>query len=281
MGLNVTPLAGALGAVIEDADPRDPGLDFGAVRDAVHRYEVVFFPRVHLSEEEHLAFGRRFGTPSIFPVARLLGATEPKMTVIEDAPDARNKADEWHTDLTWTATPPAYALLHMEVLPARGGDTLWASATAAYDALSPLMQEFFCGLSVVHDHEIFSREVAERGGEAAQALLEGLDRDYPPVEHPLVRTHPETGRRALLYAAQFARHIKGLEPAESRAVLAFIEDHVKEPAFHCRWRWSEGDLAIWDERSTLHRAAADHFGHRRVIRRLEIDGDRPFFDPTR
>lgn len=279
MTITITPVSGALGAIIEGTDPRDPDFDFDAVRRAVLDHEVVFFRGLGLSEDDQLALGRRFGTPSIYPVARILGATEPTMTVLQDGPDSPNAADDWHTDITWSATPPAYALLHMEVVAAVGGDTLWASATRAYDVLSAPVQDFLSGLRVVHSHAGFGQRVAAKAGAARETILEGLARDYPDVVHPLVRTHPETGKRALFFARRFISHIEGLTPSESRAVLDFVDDHVKDVALHCRWQWSPGDLAIWDERSTLHRSAADHWPHRRVIRRLEIDGDRPYFDP--
>ncbi len=278
--MKVTPVAGALGAVIDDVDVRDPGGDFDAIYAALLEHQVIFFPQAHLTEPEHLALGARFGTPSIFPVARILGATEPTMTVIADGPESANAADAWHTDVTWTATPPKCALLHMETAPARGGDTLWCSATRAYETLSPAMQEFLAGLTVTHDNEGFIDGVMKKAGEAAESLAEALRRDYPPVSHPLVRTHPETGKRSLVFAARFIRSIDGLTPAESRAVLDLLSSHIADPALHCRWRWTDGDLAIWDERSTLHRAAADHHPQVRVIRRLEIDGDRPYFDPA-
>ena len=108
-------------------------------------------------------------------------------------------------------------------------------------------------------------------------LAAALRRDYPPVEHPFVRTHPDTGKRALLYARRFIRRIKDLTDAESQAILAVVAEHIAEPSLHCRWSWEAGDLAIWDERSTLHRSAADHWPQERVIRRLEIDGTRPVF----
>lgn len=281
MSITTTGLTGALGAVVEGVDLRDPGADFDGVLQALLDHEVLIFPEVHLSEAEHLRLGCRFGVPSVYPVAAILGATEPTMTVLEDGPDSPNAADEWHTDVTWTAAPPAYALLHMEVAPELGGDTLWVSATKAYEALSRPVQDFLSGLRVVHHHEGFARRVAEKAGEARDVILEGLARDHPPVEHPLVRTHPETGRRALLFAPRFISHVVGLTPAESRAVLDLVGDHVKDVALQCRWHWSDGDLAIWDERSTLHRSAADHWPQRRVIRRLEIEGDRPFFDADR
>ena len=281
MTMKVIPVAGALGAVIEGVDPRDDDFDVAPVRAALLEHEVVFFRGLHLSFDEHLEFGRLFGTPSVYPVARILGATEPTMTTIEDGPDSPNAADAWHTDVTWTAEPPAFALLHSEVVPERGGDTLWASATKAYEAFSPAMQEFLCGLTVVHDHSRFNDNVRAKGGEAAEGIIEALDREYPPVEHPMIRTHPETGKRALLFARRFVSHVKDLTEAESDAIIRMVDDHVKEASLQCRWQWSPGDLAIWDERSTFHRAAADHWPHRRVIRRLEIDGDRPFFDPSR
>ncbi len=278
--MKITPVAGALGARIDDVDVRDPKLDFDAVYQALLDHEVIFFPEANLSEDEQMAFGRQFGTPSIFPVARIFGATEPKMTVIADGPESRNAADRFHTDVTWTAEPPKCALLHMEVVPERGGDTLWCSATAAYDALSEPMAELLCSLVVVHDNEGFIEGVMKKAGDTADDLAAALRRDYPPVEHPMVRTHPETGKRAIMYAGRFVSHVKNLSAPESKSVLDFVEEHIKEPQFHCRWAWTKGDLAVWDERSTMHRAAADHFPQERVIRRLEIEGDRPFFTPA-
>ncbi|MCP4436738.1 MAG: taurine dioxygenase [Actinomycetia bacterium] len=275
--MDVTPVAGALGAVIEGVDPRDPGDDFPAVYNALLEHEVIFFHGASLDEREHLEFGARFGTPSIFPVARIMGATEPTMTVIEDGPDSPNAADAWHTDVTWTAEPPKAALLQMETAPERGGDTLWCSTTAAYEALSPSMQEFVCGLTATHDNEGFIASVEKKAGDAAREIVEEIRRDYPPVVHPLVRTHPETGKRALLYAQSFLVRINELTESESDALIEFLGHHVNEPRLHCRWHWAEGDLAVWDERSTLHRAVGDHFPHVRVVRRLEIDGDAPFF----
>ena len=279
--MEIRRICGALGAEITGVDLRHPDLDFGAVYRAFLEHEVIFFREVHLTAEEHLALGRRFGTPSIYPVARLLGATEPTMTVIEDGPDSPNRADRWHTDVTWTQTPPKAALLHMELVPEIGGDTLWASATRAYETLSPRVKDFFCSLTVVHSNEGFLERVAQKAGDKSETIIEAIKRDYGPVEHPLVRTHPETGKRALLYAEQFIDHVARVGRAESDMVLNFLREHVNDVSLHCRWQWQAGDLAIWDERSTLHRAAADHFPQRRIIRRLEIDGDRPYYDPNR
>jgi taurine dioxygenase len=275
----IVPVTGALGAEIRGVDLRDPGFDYDGVHRALLEHEVVFFRGVNLSEAEHLELGRRFGNPSIFPIARLMGQTEPTMTIIEDGPESPNQADAWHTDITWTAAPPNYALLHMEVKPDVGGDTLWCSATKAYELFSPAMQEFLSGLTVTHDNEGFISRMIAKTGDPDHDLVHRLRDDYPPVIHPMVRTHPETGKRALLWAKNFIRRINELTDAENEVLLALLDEHVNDPRLHCRWQWIEGDLAIWDERSTLHRAAADHWPQRRVIRRLEIDGERPYFDP--
>ncbi|MEM9467204.1 MAG: TauD/TfdA family dioxygenase [Actinomycetota bacterium] len=276
--MQVTRVAGALGARLDDVDPRDPAA-FDDIKAALLEHEVVFFRGAHLSEAEQFELGRRFGTPSIFPVQRLLGATEPRMTVIKDGPESPNAADAWHTDATWLAEPPAYALLHMETPCAIGGDTMWCSATAAYDQLAAPLQTLVSSLRVTHDNESFIQGVWEKAGAAAEGIVAGLREHYPPVEHPLVRTHPETGRRSLMYSHRFIDRIVGFSEEESKAIISFLGEWVKEPRFHVRWQWEKGDLAIWDERSTLHRASADHWPQERVIRRLEIDGDAPYFDP--
>ena len=279
--MQIRRVAGALGAEIIGVDLRDPELDFDAVYQAFLEHEVIFFRGAHLTEEEQLALGRRFGTPSIYPVRRIAGATEPTTIVIEDGPNSPNATGLWHTDVTWMATPPKGALLHMELAPEYGGDTLWASATKAYETLSPQVRSFFDSLTIVHSNEGYLKTVAEKFGEGAEAVCEAIRRDYGPVEHPLVRTHPETGKRALLYADVVIDRVAGVSPAESDMVLDFLRQHVAEVSLHCRWQWQNGDLAIWDERSTMHRSAADHFPQRRILRRLEIDGDRPYLDLDR
>jgi len=282
LDLDLVPVSGALGAEIRGVDPcTADDATLAEIVGALHEYEVVFFPGVDLSEDEHLAFARRLGSCSPFPLSKLRGATEPTFQVITDGPDSRPEADDWHTDVTWTAQPPKYALLHAEVVPARGGDTLWASTTTAYDALSPAMQEFVSGLHVVHDNESFVAGMYRKNGrnEATDTFAALLREHYPPVVHPLVRTHPDTGRRALFLGGRFMRQVEELTATESHALLDFLVQHVADVRFHCRWRWTHGDLAIWDERSTNHRSAADHWPQARSIRRIEVDGDRPYFDP--
>jgi taurine dioxygenase len=287
MEIDVRPVGGSLGAEVRGVDLRTvDDLGFEQVRDLLHEHEVLFFPGAGLSEDEHMALGRRFGTVGIFPVARLFGATEPKFQVIVDGPNSAPTADQWHTDVTWTAEPPNYALLHAEIVPERGGDTLWCSMTAAYEGLSPTMQAMITGLEVVHDNSAFIDAARVKmksagGGDEVDDLMDRLRTEYPPVVHPLVRTHPDTGRRALFLGGDFMRRIVGLHPDESRAILDLLARHIDDARYQVRWRWTPGDLAIWDERSTNHRSAGDHFPQARSIRRIEITGSRPYFDPDR
>ena len=142
------------------------------------------------------------------------------------------------------------------------------------------MQRVVSDLRVVHDNESFVAAMLRktRGNAGAEEVAERLRSEYPPVVHPLVRTHPDTGRRALFLGGQFMRHIEGMYDDESRALLEFLARHIDAPRFHCRWRWTSGDLAIWDERSTNHRNAGERLHQERIIRRIEIDGDRPYLD---
>lgn len=283
MAVSVTPVAGAIGARLDNVDLRNLDDDaFAEVRDLLHQYEVVFFPGVNLSADEHMALARRFGTVSLFPSARMRGATEPSFQVITDTPDSRLGADAWHTDVTWTATPPRYALLHSEVAPARGGDTMWASTTAAFAALAPAVQEMLTGLEVVHDSEFFLNEVGKKMTDRDQfaEYSRKIQDAFPPVVHPMVRTVPETAKRSLMSSGPFMRRVVGVSALESEMILELVRRQVAEEPFQCRWKWSAGDLAIWDERSTNHRSAADYAGQHRSIRRCEIDGERPSLDPA-
>lgn len=275
--MEVQKIDGALGAEIRGVDPRDPsGTEVDDIYAALLEHEVVFFRDTHLDDDAHLAFAARFGQPSVFPLSRIMGQTEPTFQVIADGPESKPATDYWHTDVTWTREPPKAAFLRATIVPDFGGDTRWASMTAAYDALSPTFQEFLCGLRVRHDNESFIDGMnLKLGAEAARPLADQLRAHFPGVEHPLVRRHPETGRRALLWGGHFMRQIVGLAEAESRALLAFLAEHIDRPEFHLRWAWQPDDLAVWDERSTVHRGCSDHYPREREIRRCVIDGDAP------
>ena len=278
--MKVVPVSGALGAEVNGVDPRSLGPDAAAeLRSILHEFQVIFLPTVNLTPDEQMELGRAFGDVGVFPVARLSGANEPMFQIISDGPGIPPEADYWHTDVTWIAEPPNYAVLHAEVVPERGGDTLWASMTAAYEALSPSMQDFLGSLTVRHDNESFIVGVKKKmpAGPQRDELCQQLRDTFPPVCHPLIRTHPDTGRQALFLGGRFMRRIEELTEDESDTLLQFLSRHIDDPAFHCRWRWTRGDIAIWDERSTNHRNAADYYPQERQIRRIEVGSDRPYF----
>jgi taurine dioxygenase len=273
--MHVRRLTGSLGAEIDGV--RLETIDdheFKELHDALLTHQVVVLPGQHLSEDGHRALAQRFGTPSVFPVSKHLGGTE-YLGHIKDSPESPPDADGWHTDVTWIAEPPAYAVLNAKVIPAQGGDTMWSSLFAAYDALSPVMQRLCDQLTVRHHAGADFRERVARtvGDETADRIV----CEFPPVEHPLVRTHPVTGRRALWVAGRFMDQVVGMHRDESDALLGFLGRHIENPNFCVRWRWTPGDLAIWDEASTNHRALSDHYPAHRVMRRCTVDGDRPYF----
>ena len=274
--MQVRRLTGSLGAVIDSV--RLETIDdheFKELHDALLTHQVVFLPDQHLSEDGHRALAQRFGTPSVFPVSKHFGATE-YLGHIKDSPDSPPDADGWHTDITWIPQPPKIAILCAVQIPEYGGDTLWADLYGAYDRLSDPMKQFVSGLTVRHTP----------GDGFWQAVGRGLSDDqiaevraaFPPAEHPLVRVHPDTAKRALFVAGGFMDAIVGMHPDESAGLLDWLRARVDDPNLQVRWRWSEGDVAIWDERCTNHRALSDHYPQHRHMRRCTIDGETPIAD---
>jgi taurine dioxygenase len=197
----------------------------------------------------------------------------PEITILESTPEKPTKIEAWHTDMTFLQCPPMATMLKSVVIPPRGGDTLWSSMTAAYEALSFSMQEFLCELTAVHDFSYgFKESLAEPGGR--ERLADAVAAN-PPVRHPVIRTHPETGKKALFVNSLFTTHIEGLRPAESNALLGLLFEHVRTEEFTCRFRWDEDCLAIWDNRCTQHRPVNDYFPAHRRMERITIDGDKP------
>ena len=274
--IDVTPTSAALGAVVSGLDLRAPSDDdIAAIHGALLEHGVLFFRDQPLTDDEHLALAQRFGAPSQFPVAKLLGADPNPMSYITDSADSPPDADGWHTDITWIAEPPKMAFLQAIEIPARGGDTMWASLYAAYDALSPTMQQV-CRAPArrARDRRPHRRRVP--GSAPATSSRRKVAAAFPPVVHPLVRTHPETGRDALFVGGAFMCGIEGMHAGRERRVPRLPAPHIENPNFHVRWSWAPGDLAIWDERCTNHRALSDHYPASRAMRRCTVDGDRPF-----
>jgi taurine dioxygenase len=283
--LDIAPLSGTIGAEIRTIDlhqPLDPET-LGAVRQALLDYKVIFFPGQHLSPAEHKEFAAAFGEITVaHPV--IPGLEDHKEVFEIDYTKARalvgrvrseyDDRENWHTDVTFVKTPPLGSVLNAIVIPAAGGDTLWADTQAAYEGLSDPVRQFVDGLTAVHDGtRSFGKllEIVGKGewdGETFTELVE--------VEHPVVRTHPETGRRNLFVNPGFTQRIKGLTSRESEAILHFLYRHMTTPEYVVRYRWEEGDLGFWDNRTTMHYAIRDYGDAHRVIQRVTIRGDQPY-----
>jgi alpha-ketoglutarate-dependent taurine dioxygenase len=283
--IGVTPMSGSIGAEIHNIDlHRDLTPEtVAAVRQALLDYKVIFFPGQHLSADEHKAFATHFGEitnahPIVPGLAQHKEVFEIDYTqyrkVLKKEPREYGDADKWHTDVTFVETPPLGSILNAIVIPEAGGDTLWADTQAAYEGLSKPIRDLVDGLSAVHDG-------TRTFGTLLDALGEGewdgqRFTELVPVEHPVVRTHPETGRRNLFVNPGFTVKIKGLTTKESDTLLRFLYAHMATPEYVVRYRWKAGDLGFWDNRTTMHYAIADYGDAHRVIQRVTLKGDRPF-----
>jgi taurine dioxygenase len=269
--LEIRRVSGALGAEIRGLDLREPLGDrqFAELHEALLAHKVVFLRDQAIADEQQLALARRLGVPTIYPALRALGVDRP-LEFIEDHEKSPPKADGWHTDITWVANPPRYGILHARVIPEYGGDTIWVNLELAWRQLSPVMQRMLEGLVVHHDvDEIFHASVEQLLGPENAARVRA--HVSGGADHPLVIRHPLTGEKLLYVAGYWMKHVRDMTEDESRTVLDFLMRHVTQPGFQVRWRWRPDDVAIWDERATLHRALGDHYPQRRLMRRCTVD----------
>jgi len=258
--IEVRPLTGCIGAEVLGADLTH--LDdrtWTDIRAAWLEHLVVFFPGQHLDPDAHIALGRRLGEIEVHPYIPKLDAAHPEIVVLDS--DQGAKADTWHTDVTFSPTPPLASILQMMQCPPRGGDTLWTNQYLAYETLSAPIRDLVDGLSAVHTAAPFG---------------------HPEVTstHPVVRTHPETGRRSLFVNRTFTSHIVELRCEESAMLLNHLYGWSEQPRFQCRYRWQPGTVGMWDNRCTQHHAVND-YDERRVITRVTVLGDEPVgHDPS-
>jgi len=275
--LSIEPISPALGAIVSGVRLADP-LDDAAQRQieqALLDHQVLFFRDQPLTPTQQATFAARFGDLHIHPIYP--SSPEQREVIVLDTAvtDVRDNAI-WHTDVTFLETPALGAVLAAKQLPPYGGDTLWASGIAAFEALSKPLQQLLDGLTATHD--ISKSFPQERFGatDADLARLEEARKKNPPRSHPVIRTHPVTGRKALFVSDGFTTRINELEAAESRAILDLLFAHFARPEFTVRWRWKENDVAFWDNRVTQHYAVDDYRPQRRVMHRATILGDKPF-----
>ncbi|MGA7416636.1 MAG: TauD/TfdA family dioxygenase [Acidimicrobiales bacterium] len=275
--VKVLPLTRSIGAEIGGVDLSqkvDPGT-VAAIRHALLEYLVVFFRDQDITAEQQLAFASHFGEPMIpsGEVPPPEAGIDPYFAVLEDTPDSPPKADFWHTDVAFARTPPDIAVLAMVDTPPVGGDTLWLNLYDLYDGLSPAMQDVVSLLDLELDlgAPLRNAVVNMSGEEEYQRMAAST----PLMRHPLVRVHPETGRRALYLCGAFMRGISGMDPADSAVVLDLLRGKLADPNLQVRWRWRQHDVAMWDERCTNHRANSDHAPGHRLVRRCLVGRDIP------
>lgn len=273
-GLRLEPLTGAIGAVVHGLDLRGQlaAYELRELRAAIHRHGVVFVRDQHLSLEQHRHLGEQLGPLGVSPLHRLLGSGRTVSTIEDDA-ERPPAGFAWHTDLSWTSAPPSFGILSAVEIPPVGGDTLWASLPAALAALPAEAQEACRGLRAEHAPDVSLLRSVERHHGPDVAL--GLRRTNPPTSHPLVRTHPTTGEALLFLSPLYLRRLVGIAAHQGDRLLRELNALLEDPHLQVRWRWQAGDVAIWDEVATCHRALSDHFPQRRVMRRCVVAGDRP------
>ncbi|OHB28689.1 MAG: taurine dioxygenase [Phenylobacterium sp. RIFCSPHIGHO2_01_FULL_69_31] len=271
--LNIRRVAGALGAEISGVDLAQPLPDetIAAIRRALVEHQVIFFRDQDLTPAQQVAFGRRFGPLNIHPYVTGMAGQPEVMEIIKEPSDRINFGGGWHSDMSFLETPAIGSILYAVELPAWGGDTLFASQAAAFEALSPGLQKTLEGLNAVHSA---SREYSAQGHSAQKrgamqvAEADGYVGEYV---HPMVLVHPETGRKALYVNPAFTLRIEGWKTKESKALLDYLFDHCRYEAFTWRFAWAKGSVAFWDNRSVWHFALNDYPGQRRHMRRVTVD----------
>ena len=274
-GIDVTPFSSALGAVISGVDLSSPLDDatFATIRQAFLDHGVIFFRDQAITPEQHLAFARHFAP---IDVNRFFKPVDgyPEIAEVRKEPEQRsNIGGGWHTDHSYDVVPAMGSVLLAREVPPRGGDTLFASMSMAYEALSPGLQKTLESMRAVHSTaHVFgpeggyakSADTADRIGNASAALQDSV--------HPVVIRHPDTGRKTLYVNAAFTVRFDGWTATESAPLLAYLYQHASLPEFSCRFDWQQGSLAFWDNRATWHYALNDYHGHRRVMHRVTVSG---------
>jgi taurine dioxygenase len=238
------------------------------IRQALYDYKVIFFRDQPMTPQQHVAFARRFGDLEVHPFLPS-NTGEPELVRFEKSADVSGYENSWHHDVTWRESPSMGAILHALSVPELGGDTLFSDMHAAYDALDDETKQSLEGVYAIHDFtQTFAHGMSKEERQAAQEK-------YPTVRHPVVCTHPGTGKRHLYVNRPFVSHIEGLDPDESRALLDQLCRQADSPEHQCRFTWTKDAVAFWDNRAVQHYATSDYWPHRRSMERASIIGPRP------
>lgn len=271
--LDIHPVAGRIGAEIRgvklggDLDP----LTVAAIQAALVRHKVIFFREQHLSDAAHEAFAALLGDPVAHPTVPV---AEGSRYLLELESKEGYAASSWHTDVTFVPAYPKASILRALVIPNAGGDTLWANGETAYEELPDSLRTLVDGLTAVHSNDYDYAEVLASDSKTLAEHRKVFTSTIYETEHPVVRVHPESGARSLLLGHFFKRFV-GLNTADSQRLFAILQEHITKPENVVRWRWQAGDVAIWDNRATQHRAVADFGLQRRHLRRATVAGDVP------
>jgi taurine dioxygenase len=270
--IQVEPLTPRIGASVYGVKLSEPLAEqtVQELNQALLDHLVLFFRDQDLTFDQHKRFGRYFGELHIHPSAPAAEGHPEILRIHADARTKRTAGDKWHSDVSCEETPPMGSILRLHTLPESGGDTLFASMYAAYDALSEPMQDYLGKLTASHDG---APNYSHRNQLAG---VDNTGKVFPRAEHPVVRTHPVTGKKALFVNPAFTTHITGVPPEESEAILHFLYAHIAKPQFHCRFKWEQNSVAFWDNRCAQHHAMWDYYPHVRSGYRVTICGDRPF-----
>ena len=272
--INVKPYAPNIGGVITGVDLSKDISDYekNFIKEAFHKYQVLFFQeQLEISPENHIKLGKCFGDLHIHPAAPKMKSF-PEIFEIHTHKDSKisNGAEDFHSDVSCDTEPPLGTMLQLHILPQYGGDTMFSNMYMAYDSLSKPMQNFLNSLRASHESEHFYRNRYEN-----QDQLEPKKK-YPSAIHPIVRTHPETKKKALYINKFFTTRIEGLSKQESKLILGYLFNHCEKTDFQIRYRWNKNDMAFWDNRCTLHKAIWDYHPMERKGRRVTIKGTIPY-----
>ncbi len=272
--IDVLPLTGAIGAEISGVDISEPlpAETIGEIRQALLDHLVIFLRDQQITPEQQIAFVSRFGEPDIYPFVKGLEDYPEIIPVLKLPEETVNFGGIWHSDTVYQAQPPMGTVLYAKELPPVGGDTLFANQYQAYEALSAPLRDFLDGLTAINSAAKRSAAAtrSDRVSDAGTGRQEVLE-----AEHPVVRTHPETGRKALYVNTGHTIRFGGMTEAESTPILEFLYQHQIKPEFCCRFVWSPGAIAFWDNRCAQHYPINDYHGHTRLLHRITLKGDKP------
>lgn len=269
--MDIRPLTGGLGAEIVGADIKDAA-QFAEIQAAFAQYSVIVLREQNIAPADHLDFARRFGPINVNRFFRPVDGYPEIATVLKEKDQKDAVGEGWHTDHSYDRIPAMGSILHAIEIPPFGGDTLFVSMGAAYEGLSDSMRKFLDGLTAVHSSRHVFGESTSDSEAAKSGRLGNAEAATQDARHPIVITHPLSGRRGLFVNPVFTTHIEGLTADESAALLEMLYTHCRQPEFQARVRWQAGDVTMWDNRATWHKAINDYHGFRRLMHRVTVEG---------